>query len=105
MHEYKPHPFVCTGSYECGGTHSHAGHSADRDFPELSVYSRRSLGLVNLGFHFARVGMRYLEVAWVSTSLTPWFAQVPLSAVGFILTHATPAALISRGCASIPEFP
>ena len=61
------------------------------------------MGLVNLGFRFRRVVMRYVEVACVSTSLHPWFAQVPQSAWGLSRTHATPAPVISRSCASIPE--
>ena len=103
--EYKPHPLVYTGAYECGGTHSHACHSDAPDFPELRVYSRGPLILVKLGFHFGRVSMRFVEVACVSTSLTRWFALVPQRAVGLTLMHATPAPLISRSCASIPEVP
>ena len=75
------------------------------DFPGLRVHSRRPLGLVKLGFHFGRVGMRFLEVGCVSTSLTPWFALVPHSALGLNFTHATPEPLIFRSCAFIPEVP
>ena len=103
MRDYKPHHLVWTGASEYSWTHSHACYSANRDLPELRVYSRGPFGLTNLGFHFGPVGMRYLEVACVSTILTPRFAHLPLSAVGLILTHATPAPLISRSCASIPE--
>ena len=105
MREYKPHPLVYTGASECGRTHSHACHSGAPDIPELRVYFRDPSGLVNLGFYFGRIGMRYLEVACVSTSLTPWFAQVPHSEVGLLLTHATPTPLISRSCASISHVP
>ena len=105
MREYKPHPLLCTYASQCGGTHSHACHSGVPDFPELRVYFRRPLGLVNLGFHFGRVGLRFVEVACVSTSITPCFALVPHSAMGLTLAHATPASLISRSCASIPEVP
>ena len=71
MREYSPYPLVFTGAPECMGVQSHACHSGARDFPELRVYSRNSMGLVNLGFQLGRVGMPYVEVACVSTSLTP----------------------------------
>ena len=64
---------------ECGGSHFHAFHSSAPDFSELRVYYRTSMGLVNLEFHFGRVLMRFVEVACVSTSLTPCFAHVPHS--------------------------
>ena len=75
------------------------------DFPELHVYSRGPVGLGNLGFYFGSVVMRFVEVACASASLTPCFAHVPHSAVGLTLTYATPAPLISRSWASIPEVP
>ena len=75
------------------------------DFPELRVYSQDPLGVANLAFHFGRVGKRLVEVACVSTSLTPCCAQVPYSAGGLTLTPATPAPVISWSCASIPELP
>ena len=103
MRDYNPHPLICTGASDCSGAHSHDCLSGALKLPELRVYSRGPLGLVNLGFHFGRVAMRYVEVACVSTTLTPWFAQVPQCAVGLILTYATPAPRISRSCASIPE--
>ena len=78
------------------GAHSHVCHSSARDFPELCVYTRDPFSLVNLGFHFGRVGMRHVEVACVSTSLTPWIAQVPQNVVGLIRTHATQAPVISQ---------
>ena len=105
MREYKPHPLVFTGASEYMGVHSHACHSGSRDFLELRVFPRRPFGLVNLGFHFGRIGMRYVEVACVSTSLTHWFPQVPQNAWGYIRTHATPAPVISRSCASILKVP
>ena len=52
---------------------SHACHSCARDFPELRVYSPTPLCLVHLGFHFGRVFRRFVEVACVSTRLTPFF--------------------------------
>ena len=62
-------PFCCTAS------HSHACHSGARGLPELRVYSPTPtlLGLVHLGFHFDRVVMCFVEVAHVSTRLTPFF--------------------------------
>ena len=104
MRTCKPHPLLCTCGFNAGGTDFHACHSGVRDFPELRVYSKTPLGLVNLGFHFGRVVMRILEVACVRASLTPCFAHV-LTQVGLTLTHATPAFVISRSCASIPEPP
>ena len=79
IRENKPPPFVCTGASECRGAHSHACHSSARDFPESRAYSRGPLGVVNLGFHFGRVGMSYGDMACVRTSLPPLFAQVPQS--------------------------
>ena len=73
-------------------------------FPGVGVYSRSPLGLVNLGFYFRGVVMRFLEVACLREGLTPCFAHVPLTQVGLTLTLATPASLISRSCASIPEL-
>ena len=84
MRENKPSPFVCTGALECMGAHLHACHSGAHDFPELRVYSRGPLGLVKLGFRFGCVGMRYVEVACVRTSLPHSFAQVAQSAWGII---------------------
>ena len=103
MREFKPHPLVCTCALHCSGTHSHTCHSGAPNFPEFRVYSLGPFGLVNLGFHFGALGMRFVEVACVSTSLTPWLALVPNTAVGLTLTYATPAPLISRSCTSIPE--
>ena len=105
MREYNPPLLVCTGASECMGAQSNECHSVFRDFPELRVYSRRPLDIVSLGFRFGRVGMRYVEVACVSTSVHPCFAQVPKSAWGLSRTHATPALMISRSCASIPDVP
>ena len=105
MRACKPHPLLCTCAFNAGGTDSHACHSGARDFPELRVYSRTPLGLVNVGLHFGRVVMRFLEVACVSTSLHLCFALVPQSAGGLTLTHATPAPVISRSRTSIPELP
>ena len=105
MREYKAHPLLCTCSCNAGGTDSHACHSGVRDFPELRVYSRTPLGLVNLEFHLDRVVMRFLEVACVRERLTPYFALAPQSALGLTLTHATQASMISRTCASIPKLP
>ena len=105
MRACKDHPLLCAGASECMGGHSHACHSGGREFPELCVHSRTPLDLVNLGFHFGRVVIRFHEVACVRASLTPCFAQVPQSAWGFTLTHATPVVVTSRGCASIPKVP
>ena len=105
MREYKPPPLSRTCASECGGTDTHACQSAARDFPELRVHSRGPLGIVNLGFLSGRVVMRFLEVACVRTSLHLCFALVPHGAVGLTLTHATPAPVISRSCASIPDLP
>ena len=105
MREYKPPPLVCTGASECMVAQSNACHSGARDFPELRVYFRGPLALVNLGFCLGLVGMRYVEVACVSRSLHPWFAQVPQSAWGLSRTHATNSPVISRNSASIPEVP
>ena len=56
--------------------------------------------LVHAGIHFSRVVMCFVEVAGVSTRLTPYtLAQPPT------LTHATPSPVISRSCASIAEVP
>ena len=52
---------------------SHACHSGARDFTELRVYSPTPLGLVQLGFHFGSVFRRFVELACVSTRLTPLF--------------------------------
>ena len=71
MREFNAPPLVCTVASECSGAHTHARHSATRDFPELRVYSRSPLGLVNLGLRFGRFGMRYLEVACVSLTIHP----------------------------------
>ena len=103
MREYKPHPFVCTCASECGGTCSHACHSSARDLPELRIYTRSPLGLVNMAFHFGCVVMRFVEVTCVSTSPSPWFALVPQSAMGLTLTHATPAPVNSQSCETIPD--
>ena len=62
-------------------TDSGACHYGGRDFPELCVYSRVPFGLVNLGFHFGRVVMRFPEVACVRAGLTPSFAHVALTLV------------------------
>ena len=70
-------PLVRLG--ECGCSHSHAFHSGAADLSELRVYYRTSMGLVNLEFHFSRVLMLFVEVACVSTSLSPCFAHVPHS--------------------------
>ena len=105
MREYKPHALLCTCAFNAGGTDAHACHSGARDFPELRVYSRGPLGLVNLGFQFGRVVIRFLEVACVRASLTTCLAHVLLTQVGLTLTHATPAPLISRSCTSIPDLP
>ena len=105
MREYKPHPVVFTAASKCMGTQSQACHSGARDFPELRLYSLNPSSLVNLGFHFGRVVMRFVEVACVSTRLTPCFAHVAVTQVGLTLTHATPASVISRSCAFIPELP
>ena len=103
MRACKPHPLLCT-CFNAGGTDSHACHSGVCDFPELRVYSRAPLGLVNLGFHCGRVVMRFLGVACVRAMLTRCFAVESRSAVGLTLTHATPASVISRSCASFPEL-
>ena len=50
-------------------------------------------------------GKRFVKVECVRTSLTSSFAEVPQSAGGFSLTHATPTPVISRSCASIPKVP
>ena len=104
MRACKAHPLLCTCGSNAGGTNSHSYHSGVRDFPELHVYSRDSLGLVNLGFHFGSVVMRFVEVACVRARLTPCFAHVIHSAQPRTLTHASPAPLISRSFASIPEL-
>ena len=103
MREYQRPPFFCTCASECSGVRSHACHSGARDFPGLRVYSRGPQCLANLGFYFGRFVMLFVEVACVSTSLHPSLAYVLRSAVGLALTHATPAPVISRSCASIPE--
>ena len=103
IREFNPPSFVSTGVSESSGVHSDACHSGARDFPLLHVYSRGPLGLVNLAFFLGRLAMRYVEVACMNSTLHPSFAQVPLRAVGFILTHATPARVFSRSCASIPD--
>ena len=69
MRASRPHPVVCTCPSECDGTDSHAWHSGVRYFPELRVYSRVPLGLVNLGLHFGRVIMRFLKVGCERASL------------------------------------
>ena len=121
------HPLLCTCGLKAGVTDSHACHSDVVDIPELRVYSRVHFGIGNrpatpgnhgrrsgiresqshlhLGFRFARVVMHFLEVACVRAGLTHWFGVVPQTAVGLTLTHATPASLISRSCASISELP
>ena len=105
MRACKANPLLCTCGFDAGVTDSHAHHSGVHDSPELRVYSRLALGLANLGFHFGRVFMSFLEVACVRAGLTHWFVAVPQSAVGVTLTHTTLASVISRSCASIPEFP
>ena len=73
----RPHPLLCPRAFNSGQTESDACHSGVRSFPELRVYSRAPLRLVNLGFHFVRVVMRFLEVACVRGGLTPCFGHVP----------------------------
>ena len=51
------------------------------------------------GIRFGRVVMCFVEVAGVSTRLTP------SSCTASTLTHATPSPVISRSCASIAEVP
>ena len=58
----------------CTASHSHACHSVAPDFPQLRVYSPIPLRLRHLGFHFGCVVMRFVEVAGVSTRLTPFFS-------------------------------
>ena len=62
-------PFFSTAS------HSHACHSGACNFPELRVSSPTPtiLDLVHLGIHFSRVVTCFVEVARVSTRLTPSF--------------------------------
>ena len=105
MRVCRAHPLLCPCALNAGGTDSHACHSDVRDFPEMRVHSRTPLSLVNLAFHFGRVVMRFLEMACVGARLIPCFAHVPLTQVGLILTHATPASVIPRSCASIPDLP
>ena len=105
MRENMPPPYVFTGATECRGAHSHACHTGARDFPRSRVYSRGPLRLENLGFQFERGGMRYRDVACLRTSLPRSFTQVPQSAGKPIRMHATPALVISRRSASIPEVP
>ena len=105
MREYKPQRLVCTCASECSGTHSHPCHSSTPNFPELRVYYRTPLGLVNLGLHFGRVVMRFVELACVRASLTPYLAHVTLTQLKLTLTHTTPASVVSRSCASIPKLP
>ena len=73
--------YVSTGFNPCIAhvPHSHECHSGAPNFPELRDYFRPPFSLVKLGFHFGRVLMRFVEVACVSTSLTPCFAHVPHS--------------------------
>ena len=105
MRACKADPLLCTWGLNPGATDSDACHSGFPDFSELRVYSQTFLGLVNLGFYFGRVVMRFLEVACVRASLTPFFAHGALTQVRLTLTHATPTSLICRSCASIPELP
>ena len=105
MRGCKARPLLCTCGFSAGVTDSHACRSGFRDFPELRVSSRVALGVLNLGFHFGCVVMRFLEGACVGARLAPCFAHVALTQVLLTLTHAAPASLISRSCASIPEFP
>ena len=70
MREYKPHPLVGTGASDCSRADSHAWFSGARNFPEVRVHSRDSLALVNLAFHFGRVGIRYVEVALTHATST-----------------------------------
>ena len=74
MRACKAHPLFRTCALECMGLHSHACRSDARDFPEVRVYSQTPSALVKLGFHFGRVVMRFLEVAFVRARLTPCFA-------------------------------
>ena len=87
MRACKANPLLCTWGLNTGWTDSHACHSGVPDFSELRVYSRTPLGLVNLGFHFGRVVMRFLELACVRARVTPCFAFVPHGAVALTLTH------------------
>ena len=93
MREYKPHLLTLTGA-----SHSHACHSSGLDFPALGIYSSTPLGLGKLGFRFGSVLMRFVEVAGVSTSLTPFSPLVRLT-----LTDGTPAPLTFQSCVSIPN--
>ena len=101
MREYNHPPLVCTGASKCVREQTNACHSGSRDYTELPVYSRSPMGLVNLGFRFRRVVMRYVEVACVSTSFHPWFAQVPQSAWELSRKPANPKRVIYRSYASI----
>ena len=81
MRACKACPLLCTCGFNAGVTVSRASHSGVRDFTELCVYSRVAPGLVNLGFHFGRVAMRFLQVACVRARLAPCFAHVALTQV------------------------
>ena len=96
MREYEPHILILTGA-----SHSNACHYGAPDFPALGVYFFTHLGLGKLELRFGRVLICFVEVAAVSTNLTPCFPLVRLSAVGLTLMHATSAPLVSRSCASI----
>ena len=63
MRGCKSRSLLCTCGFNAGVTDSCTCHSGVLDIPEMRVYSRVALGLVELGFHFGRVVMRFLEVA------------------------------------------
>ena len=81
MRACKARPLLCTCGFNAGVTNSRASHSGVRDLWELRVYYRVPLGLVNVGFRFGHVVMRFLEVACVGASLAPCFAHVALTQV------------------------
>ena len=94
--------FFSTCASQCRASHSEACQQGCRDLaggcaPTLQLPWDY---LVHAGIHFSRVVMCFVEVAGVSTRLTPYtLAQPPT------LTHATPSPVISRSCASIAEVP
>ena len=91
--------FFSTCASQCTASHSQACHyGCPLIWQEVRDYSPTPLDyLVHPGILFGRVVMCFVEVAGVSTRLTPYLLTASHS------PHATPLPVISRSCASIAE--
>ena len=92
--------FFSTCASQCTASHSQACHYGCRDLAG-GAYLLSKLPwdyLLHPGIRFGRVVMCFVEVAGVTTRLSPYTPAQPLT-----LTHATPSPVLSRSCASIAE--